>query len=154
MAENVIPGDLCDVEWSADDVDLNYAVIKGCKTVGIPEVSQKYRDRTSLDSPGRFKQYGLGLKDTGELTLSCFYSSSLYEQALAFNAVGKPVFFRVKLPAAEGQAAGDVFKYQALVTPSNPTVDQDGDLMTDLKLRPTGEVPCAVFLAKRSTRQP
>lgn len=140
MAENVIPGDLCDVEWSADDVDGNYVVIKGCKTVGIPEVSQEYRDRTSLDSPGRSKEYGLGLKDTGELTLSCFYSAQLYEQALTFNASNNPVFFRVKLPAMEGQASGDVFKYKAFITPSNPAVDQEGDLMTDLKLRPTGEV--------------
>jgi hypothetical protein len=141
MAENVIPGDLCDVEWSADDVDGNYAVITGCKTVGIPEVSQEYRDRTSLDSPGRFKQYGTGLKDTSELTLACFYSTALYEKALAFNAAGKPVFFRVKLPPVEGlQTTGDVFKYQALVNPSNPATDQDGDLMTDLKLRPTGVV--------------
>lgn len=140
MAQNVIPGDLCDVKWSADDVEANYEVIVGCKTVGIPEVTQEYRDHTSLDSPGRFKEWGLGLKDTGELTLSCFYSSALYEKAAAFNATAKPIFFWVELPAAEGQAEGDVFKYKALVTPSTPAVDQDGDLMVDLKLRPTGTV--------------
>ncbi|WP_019295505.1 MULTISPECIES: hypothetical protein [unclassified Leisingera] len=141
MAQKVVPGDLCDIEWSADDVDGNYVVIKGCKTVGIPEESQEYRDRTSLDSPGRSKEWGVGLTDTSELTLNCFYSTSLYEQALAYKAAGKPVYFRVKLPPEDGvQSAGDMFKYQAFLNPSIPSVDQDGDLMTDLKLRPTGLV--------------
>ena len=63
----------------------------------------------------------------------------LYEQALAFKASGVPVFFRVKLPMIGDQATnGDVFAYKAFVNPSIPAVDQDGDLMTDLKLRPTG----------------
>lgn len=141
MAQNVVAGDLCDIEWSADDVDLNYEVIKGCKTVGIPEESQEYRDRTSLDSPGRSKEWGVGLTDTSELTLSCFYSTELYEKALAYKAAGKPVYFRVTLPPEDGvQSAGDTFKYQAFLNPSIPSTDQDGDLMTDLKLRPTGLV--------------
>lgn len=139
MAENVIAGDLVDVEWSEDDVDGNFAVIKGCKTVGIPEENPEYRDRTSLDSPGRTREYGVGLTEVSELTLSCFYSADLYEQALAFKASGVPVFFRVKLPMIGGQSTnGDVFKYKAFVNPSIPSVDQDGDLMVDLKLRPTG----------------
>ncbi|MEE2634092.1 MAG: hypothetical protein VX940_07290 [Pseudomonadota bacterium] len=140
MAENVIPGDLVDMEWSVDGVDGNFAVIKGCKTIGIPEVDQEYRDRTSLDSPGRFKEWGLGLKDGGEITLNCFYSTELYKQAAAYNAAGKPVFFRAKLPAGEGQSTGDLFAYKAYVVPTIPTTDQDGDLMTDLKLRTTGAV--------------
>lgn len=139
MAENVIAGDLVDIEWSADDTDENYAVIKGCKTVGIPEENPEYRDRTSLDSPGRTREYGVGLTEVSELTLSCFYSKELYEQALAFKTSGVPVFFRVKLPKIGDQAnSGDIFKYKAFVNPSMPSVDQDGDLMMDLKLRPTG----------------
>ncbi len=139
MAENVIAGDIVDVEWSEDDVDVNFAIIKGCKTVGIPEENPEYRDRTSLDSPGRTREYGVGLTEVSELTLSCFYSADLYEQALGFKGSGVPVFFRVKLPMIGGQATnGDVFKYKAFVNPSIPSVDQDGDLMVDLKLRPTG----------------
>ncbi|WP_417839829.1 hypothetical protein [Tritonibacter scottomollicae] len=139
MAENVIAGDLVGIEWSVDEVEGNFAVIKGCKTVGIPEENPEYRDRTSLDSPGRTREYGVGLTEVSELTLSCFYSAELYEQALAFKASGVPVFFRVKLPMIGDQATnGDVFAYKAFVNPSIPAVDQDGDLMTDLKLRPTG----------------
>lgn len=139
MAENVIAADLADIEWSADGVDANYVVIKGCKTIGLPEENPEYRDRTSLDSPGRFKEYGVGLTDIGEVTLSCFYSTDLYEQALAYKTAGQPVYFRVTLPPEEGvQSAGDTFVYKAYVNPSMPSVDQDGDLMTDLKLRPTG----------------
>jgi len=139
MAENVIAGDLVDVEWSPDGEEATFVVIKGCKTVGIPEENPEYRDRTSLDSPGRTREYGVGLTEVSELTLSCFYSADLYEQALAFKGSGVPVFFRVKLPRIGGQATnGDVFQYKAFVSPSIPSVDQDGDLMTDLKLRPTG----------------
>lgn len=139
MAENVIAGDLADIEWSPDGEEATFVVIKGCKTVGIPEENPEYRDRTSLDSPGRSREWGVGLTDTSELTLSCFYSAALYELAAGYKASGKPVFFRVKLPMMEGQAtSGDVFAYKAFVNPSVPSVDHEGDLMTDLKLRPTG----------------
>lgn len=137
MAENVIPGDLCDVQWSVDGIA--WEVIVGCKTVGIPEENPEYRDRTSLDSPGRSKEYGVGMTETSELTLSCFYSSGLYEKALARK--GKSIFFKVDLPPVEDvQLTGDSFDYKAFVNPSIPSVDVDGDLMTDLKLRPTGLV--------------
>ncbi|KUP91800.1 hypothetical protein [Tritonibacter horizontis] len=138
MAEHVIAGDLVDLEWSPDGEEATYEIIPGCKTVGIPEENPEYRDRTSLDSPGRAKEWGVGLTDTSEVTLSCFYSADLYEAAAAYKAARAPVFFRVKLPAVEGAATGDVFTYKAFVNPSIPSTDQDGDLMTDLKLRPTG----------------
>lgn len=139
MAQNVIAADLADIEWSPDDVDGNYEVIVGCKTVGIPELSPEYRDRTSLDSPGRFKEYGVGLTDVSEVTLSCFYSAELYEKAQTYKASEVPVYFRVKLPPVPGvQTTGDTFVYTALVNPSVPAVDQDGDLMIDLKLRTSG----------------
>ena len=140
MAQNVIAADQVTVEWSADGVDGNYVEIVGCKTVGIPEVSQDYRDRTSLDSPAGFKEFGPGLKDAGELTLSCFYSVALYKLAALYNAARKPVYFRVIFPAVDPQVSGDQFVYQAYVNPSVPSVDGDGDLMTDLKLRTTGAV--------------
>ncbi|MCI5095779.1 MAG: hypothetical protein MRY77_05655 [Rhodobacteraceae bacterium] len=138
MAQNVISGDEIVVEWGTDGV--TYAVIKGCKTVGIPEETQEYRDRTSLDSPGRSKEYGTGMTDTSELTLSCFYSKELYALAKSYKASGNPIYIRNTLPAMDDQSAGDTFVYQAFVNPSVPAVDVDGDLMTDLKLRPTGVV--------------
>ncbi|MFV1620467.1 hypothetical protein [Phaeobacter sp. JH20_26] len=138
-AENVVPGDLCTVKWSVDGVA--WEEIPGCKTVGVPEENPEYRDRTSLSSPGRSREWGVGLTDTSELTLSCFYSSALYKKALEFKALRKPIFFNVELPPEDGvQSAGDVFDYKAFVNPSTPTVDHEGDLMTDLKLRPTGLV--------------
>jgi len=138
MTENAIAADLIKVEWSADGT--GHVVIPGCKTVAIPEETTEYRDRTSLESPGRNKEYGVGLTDTGELSLSCFYTKELYSQAAAYKATGKPVHFKVTLPAGEGQSAGDTFEYTAYVNPTVPATDYDGDLMTDLKLRPTGLV--------------
>lgn len=138
MAQNVIDADLCDIEWSEDGQEANWLIITGCKTVGIPEVTPTYKDRTSLDSPGRSKEYGVGMEELGDLTLNCFYSTALYSKARAYKAAGKLVYFRVKLPAAEGQSTGDIFQYMAHVNPSVPAVDQDGDLMTDLRLKPSG----------------
>ena len=87
MAENVIAGDLADIEWSPDGEEATFVVIKGCKTVGIPEENPEYRDRTSLDSPGRSREWGVGLTDTSELTLSCFYSAALYELAMRLQGL-------------------------------------------------------------------
>lgn len=136
MAQNVIAGDLCTVNWGDDG--STWSEIPGCKTVGIPEEVQEWRDRTSLDSPGRNREWGAGLKDLSELTLNCYYSSALYEQALAYEAANAPIYIQVELPAMGGAATGDVFEYQAWLVPSIPSVDQEGDLMCDLKLRPTG----------------
>lgn len=138
MTENVIAADLATIEWSADGA--TWAEIPGCKTVGIPEVSEEYRDRTSLDTVNGHKEFGPGLKDAGEVSLNCFYSKELYSQAAAYNAARKPVHFRVTLPAVTGQSAGDTFAYKAYVNPSVPSTDVDGDLMTTLKLRTTGGV--------------
>lgn len=140
MAQNVIDADLCDIEWSEDGQEDNWLIIPGCKTVGIPEITQTTKDRTSLDSPGRSKEYGVGMNDSSELTLACFYSAALYSKASAYRSARKLVYFRVKLPAAEGQSAGDIFAYRAYVNPSVPAPDEDGDLMTDLKLRPSGVI--------------
>ncbi|AUQ71034.1 hypothetical protein [Phaeobacter inhibens] len=138
-AENVVPGDLCTVHWSEDGVV--WEEIPKCKTVGVPEENPEYRDRTSLSSPGRSREWGVGLTDTSELTLNCFYSTALIKKARQYKAARKAVFFKVELPPEEGvQSTGDVFDYKAFVNPSTPNVDHEGDLMTDLKLRPTGIV--------------
>ncbi|UWR61386.1 hypothetical protein [Phaeobacter inhibens] len=142
-AENVVPGDLCTVEWSVDGVfaPAGADAIPGCKTVGIPEENPEYRNRTSLTSPGRHHEWGVGMTDTSELTLSCFYSTDLYKKALGFKESRKPIHIRVSIVPEEGvQSTGDVIEYKAYVNPSIPTTDFDGDLMTDLKLRPTGIV--------------
>lgn len=136
MAENAIAADLIDVEWSADGI--TFAKIPGCKTVAIPEITTEYRDRTSLASPGRMKEYGPGLSDTAEITLSCFYSKELYAQASAYKAAGVPVHFKVTLPIGAGQMTGDAFQYRGYINPTLPSTDHDGDLMLDMKVRPTG----------------
>lgn len=138
MTQNAIAADLIDVEWSTDGI--TYVVIPGCKTVAIPEEVQEWRDRTSLDSPGRSKEYGPGMTDTSEMSLSCFYSKELYAQAAAYKAAGVPVYFKATLPVGADQSTGDSFQYTGYVNPTVPSVDADGDLMTDLKVRPTGVV--------------
>ncbi|TDK51138.1 hypothetical protein [Antarcticimicrobium luteum] len=135
-----IPADLVTVEWSLDDVDLNFAPIPGIDTVFIPEVTQEWRDRTTLNTPGRFKQYGKGLKDTSEGTIGCFYSKELWEQAAAMSAQETPIYIRVTFPPDPDQTAGDVFKYATHIIPSLPSTDKNGDMRTDLKLRPTGAI--------------
>ncbi|AUQ93862.1 hypothetical protein VWZ88_15880 [Phaeobacter sp. JH20_36] len=136
-ADLVIAADECDVEWSEDGA--TWAEVPGCKTIAIPKVTTETRDRTSLSSPGRFREWGRGMKDTSEVTLNCFYHPDLQEKAIGYDNANKLVHFRVQLPPIEGlQSTGDKFQYVAFVTPGVPDTDFDNDLMLALELRPSG----------------
>ena len=126
------------VEWSDDNT--TWADIPQAKAVVIPELNQDFRDVTSLDSTGGYREWAPGLKDGGEITLECYYSKELYAEAETKNAAGAAVYFRVTLPVDDDQATGDAFVYQGYVTPSIPQGDIDGDMMINLKVRVTGAV--------------
>lgn len=126
------------VEWSDDGT--TWAAVPGAKQVVVPEVQQDFNDKTSLDSPNGFKEYSKGLKDAGEITMSCFYTKELYTAAAAKNASATPTYFRVTLPIDTDQSTGDQFEWQAWVTPSIPSAELGGDMMLDIKQRVTGDV--------------
>lgn len=134
----IIPAYGATIEWSDDGVA--YAAIPKSKAVVVPEVSTEYRDRTNLDSPNGFKEYGKGLKDGGELTISCYYNKALYAVAVAKGALANPPYIKVTLTADDDQSVGDEFVYRAWVTPSIPEADAEGDMMINLKLKVTGDV--------------
>lgn len=126
------------VEWSDDGT--TWVPIPGAKGITVPEVSQDFKDATSLDSPNGFKEYSKGLKDAGEITLSCNYSKALYAAAAAKAASATATYLRVTLVPDTDQSAGDTFAWQAWVTPSVPQADVEGDMMLDIKQRVTGGV--------------
>lgn len=126
------------VEWSDDGTV--WAPIPGAENAVIPEVDQDYKEATRLDSPNGFKEYSKGLKDAGTISLMCDYSKELYAAAVAKNNSATPTYFRITLEPDASQSAGDVFSWQAWVTPSVPGKKPGEDLMIELKQRVTGDV--------------
>ena len=133
------------VEWSDDG--SAFTEILGAKGISIPEVSQDFNDVTSLNSPAGFKEYSKGMKDAGDISLSCFYSALLYAAAQAKADGATPTYFRLTFPAGEGQSTGDVFTWRAWVTPSVPSQDVGGDIMVELKQKVTAGVAWAAGAA-------
>ncbi len=133
-------------EWSADNV--NFETVPECTSLAIPTVQQEYVEVTNMDSPNGFREYIPGLKDAGEFGLPCNYTSDLFEQALAYQNAGQPIFFRITMPLEQGQASGDVLTYTALVTPSIDEGQSLGDAITlTLNCRTTGELGFAKGVA-------
>ncbi|KZX90392.1 MULTISPECIES: phage tail tube protein [unclassified Sulfitobacter] len=127
------------VEWSPTGQE-DWTRIPKAKNVVIPEVTKDFRDVTTLDSPGGFREWAKGLKDGGELTLETIYSAAGYETAAEMEALPNGAFFRVTLPAQTGQLAGDQFAWKGHVTPTIPSETVDGDIMLNLGIRTTGDV--------------
>ncbi len=126
------------VEWGDDGTV--FAAIPGLTTIVIPDINPTYDDVTDLDSPDGMMEYQPGLSDTSEEGLEAWFSEELMVAAKAKAALPGGAYFRVTLPAKEGQTSGPVFEYRAYVTPSVPSQDVKGKWKMTLKLRPTGGV--------------
>ena len=103
------------VERSTNGTD--WEDIPECKGVAVPTVQTEYIDATSLDSPDGFREYIKGLKDAGEITVPCGYTSEGYEQQIADQASDTPIYYRTTMRPAPGQASGDVFEFRGFPTP-------------------------------------
>jgi hypothetical protein len=136
MSDLTVPVYGAVVEWSTDGT--TWVPIAKAKNVVIPEVSQDFRDVTSLDSVGGYRDWAKGLKDGGELTLETIYSSAGYAAAVAKAALPNGTHFRVTLKAATDQSSGDVFTFKGHVTPTVPSEAVEGDFMLNLGVRTTG----------------
>lgn len=100
-------------EWSTDGT--TFTPIPEVKGLAVPEVDIEYQDVTNLDSAGGYREYIPGLKDAGEITMPAGYTSDLYELAVGYQNNGTLLYFRVTLPAEDGQAAGDVHQFEGYV---------------------------------------
>lgn len=127
------------VERSIDGT-TGWARIPECKGVAVPVVTTEYQDATSLDSVGGFREYIKGMKDAGEISVPCGYTSAGYAQQLGDQAADDAIYYRVTLRPAPGQTSGDVFEYRGFPTPELETGDVGQIVGMSVKIRTTGKV--------------
>jgi len=124
-------------KWGTDG--LAYTDIPECKAIAVPNTEVEYQDATHLLSPGGFREYVPGLKDAGEVTIPCGYSSAGYALAEQYLADGTLVYFQTTMPAESAQASGDVFAFTGYVRPVLET-NEVGDIISmDIVIRISGE---------------
>jgi hypothetical protein len=108
--------------------------------IAVPTVTTDFPEVTNLDSPDGFREYIKGMKDAGEISLSCGYTADGYEQQLADEALDDPVYYKVTLRAAPGQSTGDVFEYRGFPTPSLVDNGVGSPIGMTISIRTTGDV--------------
>jgi hypothetical protein len=128
------------VERSLTGAANSYTSIPEAKGLVVPQITVEYQDATSLDSEGGFREYVKGLKDAGEITMEAGYTPLGYEQQVADQAAADAIYYKVTMPRAPGQTAGDVFTFRGFPSPS-VTADDVGALASmSINIRITGGV--------------
>jgi hypothetical protein len=128
------------VERSITGAANSYTSIPEAKGLVVPQITVEYQDATSLDSEGGFREYVKGLKDAGEITMEAGYTPLGYEQQVADQAAADAIYYKVTMPRAPGQTAGDVFTFRGFPSPS-VTADDVGALVSmSINIRITGGV--------------
>lgn len=124
----------------SDDGGTTWEDIPECKGVAIPQVETDYQEVTSLDSPNSFREYVKGLKDMGEISVPCGYTSAGYEQQLADESKNGAIEYRTTLKPAPGQTTGDIFEFSGYPTPQVEGGDLGAPIEMNISIRTTGEV--------------
>lgn len=123
-------------EWGTDG--STWDDIPECKGIAVPEEQVDFQDATHLLSPDGYREYVPGLKDAGEITIPCGYSSEAYETAKGYMTNGTLVYFQTTMPVETGQSSGDVFAFTGYVTPQLET-NAVGDIINmNLVVRTSG----------------
>jgi hypothetical protein len=126
------------VERSTDGTA--FTKVPECKGLAIPSTETDYKEATSLDSVGGFKEYTKGLKDAGVISVPAGYTAAGYEQQLADQAADGAIYYRCTLKPQPSQTTGDVFTFRGFPTPSVEGNDV-GDLVgMTVSIRTTGNV--------------
>ena len=111
--------------------------------IAVPQATRDWVDFTSLDSPGGYREWKPGLKDSGEASFQCNYTPAGFAMAKADEAAGEagdPIFYRATLKPAPSQSTGDVHEFQAYPTVSmDDATDVGGKVTFTVTLRMTGE---------------
>lgn len=118
------------LEASTDD-GATWEVIAESSGIVVQESEPEYIDVTSLDSPGRSREFIQGMFDPGSTDLEIGYTPDSYEKLLGWKMNGTLVKFKSTLPAYEGQSTGDVFECAGYV---NPKVVNGTDVTAALKI--------------------
>lgn len=116
---------------ASTDGGTTWAVISASSGIVVQESEPEYVDVTSLDSPGRTREFIQGMFDPGSTDLEIGYTPDNYAKLLGWKANGTLIKFRSTLPVYEGQSAGDVFECAGYV---NPKVVNGTDVTAVLKI--------------------
>lgn len=109
------------------------------KGLAVPVPSVEYQDATSLDSANGYREFVAGLKDAGEISLPCGYTSGGYEAAYGYFMSGTLLDFSTVLPVETGQDTGDEFAFQGYVTPEMETNNVGDIIGMSLNIRVSGK---------------
>ncbi|MBN9674643.1 hypothetical protein [Salipiger bermudensis] len=123
-------------EWSTDG--STWANVPECKGLGVPTVEIEYQDATNFDSEGGYREYVAGLKDAGQITIPCGYTSAGYATAYGYMTAGTLVYFQTTLPLEEGQTTGDIFEFTGYVTPQLEQNEVGAIIAMNLAIRTSG----------------
>jgi len=126
------------VERSTDN--STFTEIPEVKGIAVPTITTEYPEVTSLDSADGFREYIKGLKDPGEITLTCNYTAAGMTQQLSDQNASEAIYYRVTLRAAPSQSTGDVYTFRGFPTPT-PVDNGIGEPMDmSIQIRITGNV--------------
>lgn len=128
------------VERSTTGVTASFTVIPEAKGLAVPQITTEYQDVTSLDSEEGYREFLKGLKDAGEITLPCNYTSLGWEQQIADAAQPGAIYYKVTMPKLGAQTAGDVFTFRAYPTPSIQADDVGAPIGMSIAMKITGPV--------------
>lgn len=126
------------VERSLDGT--TWTSIPEVKGIAVPQIKQDYVDVTSLDSPNGFREYIKGLKDAGEITLSCGYTTAGFDMLLQDQVANQAIHYRIKMALAPGQTVQDQFLFLGYPSPTLKSGGPGDVVDIDLQLRITGNV--------------
>jgi len=134
MSEQIIPfGGAVEVS----DDNTTWVDVPEAKGMPVPQTTTEYPEVTSLDSPNGFREFIAGLKDAGEVSFQCGYTSAGY--ALIEGLDGVNCYWRVTFPLAPGQTTtGDVFTFRGFPTPAVDAGDVGAPINMDITVRITG----------------
>lgn len=136
MSEQIIPFG-GSVEVSSDDV--TYTSVPEAKAFPVPSTTTEYPEVTSLDSPNGFREFISGLKDAGEVSFQCGYTTAGY--TLINGLDGVLAYVRVTFPLAPGQSTdGDVFEFRAFLTPAVEAGDVGAPINMNVNCRISGDL--------------
>lgn len=126
-------------EWSTDG--STFTDIAEATAILVPETQVDYKDVTSLDSAGGFREYIPGLKDAGEVSIPCNYTTAVYTAAEGYRAAGTLITFKTTLPLEAGQSTtGDVFEFSGYVSPLLETNEVGEPIGLSINVRTSGPV--------------
>jgi len=113
-ASNAVIGYGDTLEWSTDDGATWNDVVE-LKSCTLPTGTIEKIERTHMASPGRTKEYAIGLRDINDVEFTFNFASATYEALFTLEKAGTVVQWRHSLARNDDETTGAVFEYDGAV---------------------------------------